>query len=84
MADTGSETKERKRQREREREKKCKSMPYGSKIKNKVTSLRVTPDGLHVSVSLCRLKSARSCGVNLLGDVLEGRARSSLCVLQWP
>ena len=37
--------------------------------KNRVTHARVTPVGSHVTVSWCRLKSARHCGVstNLLG-----------------
>ena len=39
------------------------------RTKSMVTSPRVTPNGLHVSVLLCRLKSGRNCSVStyLLG-----------------
>ena len=59
-----------------------------------VTSLRVTSDGLHVSVLLCRLKSARDFGVStyLFGGRVGGKRVilerghlewSIVCVLQW-
>ena len=46
----------------------------------KVTSSRVTPDGLHVCVSLFRVKSARNCGVSTY--LLGGRARRRSAILE--